>query len=714
MFSLPSFGLPQEVIDQMLALGGNDRNSRYHIVARFRKDFPTEDNAAFLAREFKTGGRGFMLDGQQYAVWWDAEGIRVARGATARTEDALFIPYDRAAARIRELLDAGRYMSEDELGFVDQVEIRELAERIVHAYWDDLPNAQRLWDHGGFPDEQAQVEKLLSDPISRDRLILRLEADIGNPASYSQERRRWHNLSRLREDARALQRVPLAFSSQFPIPAPTQVFITGDEIDAFFRHGGSYEGSRESIYRYFTEAHSTDERAEFLKKAYGIGGRSHALSGADDSWADYDGKGIVLKRGSISNPSATVKLNWRQAAKRVTELIGSGRYLTAEEAERLAARHVEEATPIADTSDDEAYDLSYDRTADGVDVNNHPVNETNEPETIAHISESGEVIFHDETIPQSVRDAIHHHAEEQRQHDATLPTEKIWIDDMLGQNRDDILRRVTESPRFRLALRSGDAENFRLEVDSIIEEVASGFADDNIDLCRAYYDYPEFREGVHAFILEQASRQYHRPEAERQTGGPEQAIPAVEKAARPQLETDDSPEVQRAMAEYNRQKEALPDSIVLVQVGTHYETYGEDALRVRAALDSREWTRSAPGGAPVTMSGFDPASQWVYYLKQLCDQGNSVLLRGLSESNEYETVKDVKAADYIPVGAELKIDGHDFRVDTVNFQSRTVSLQDLTMFASGYPLFRNEPIAYVRELLEEQNYFFKRPLGTSV
>lgn len=32
----------------------------------------------------------------------------------------------------------------EELDFVDQLEINELADRIVMAYWDDLPNAERV------------------------------------------------------------------------------------------------------------------------------------------------------------------------------------------------------------------------------------------------------------------------------------------------------------------------------------------------------------------------------------------------------------------------------------------------------------------------------------------------------------------------------------------------------------------------------------------
>ena len=44
---------------------------------------------------------------------------------------------------------------------------------------------------------------------------------------------------------------------------------------------------------------SEREKADFVKESYGIGGRSHALSGADHSHADYDSKGLKLERGSL-------------------------------------------------------------------------------------------------------------------------------------------------------------------------------------------------------------------------------------------------------------------------------------------------------------------------------------------------------------------------------------------------------------------------------
>ena len=92
-------------------------------------------------------------------------------------------------------------------------------------------------------------------------------------------------------------------------------------------------------------------------------------------------------------------------------------------------------------------------------------------------------------------------------------------------------------------------------------------------------------------------------------------------------------------------------------------------------------------------------------MKRLCDRGHSVLLRGLSDLGEYETVQEVRASEYVSLRAELKNEGHNFRVESVGSMTGTVSLQDLTMFASSYPMLRNEPIGYVCELLEDQHYF---------
>ena len=65
----------------------------------------------------------------------------------------------------------------------------------------------------------------------------------------------------------------------------------------------------------------------FLKDEYGIGGRSHALSGATHSGEDHDGKGLHYKKQDCPD----VHLNWEKVAKRITSLVQKDRYLTEQE-----------------------------------------------------------------------------------------------------------------------------------------------------------------------------------------------------------------------------------------------------------------------------------------------------------------------------------------------------------------------------------------------
>ena len=71
---------------------------------------------------------------------------------------------------------------------------------------------------------------------------------------------------------------------------------TEDEIAATLTRGSNIEGSKGRIYSYFKEKHSPREQADFLKDEYGIGGSSHAVSGASHSGEDHSGKGVSLKK----------------------------------------------------------------------------------------------------------------------------------------------------------------------------------------------------------------------------------------------------------------------------------------------------------------------------------------------------------------------------------------------------------------------------------
>ena len=81
-----SYGIrySQQVIDEALCIGANDRNSRLIVCAYFMKDKPMEENARFLMRHYGTNGAGFYLNDRQYAIWYSGEGIRLSSGESAR------------------------------------------------------------------------------------------------------------------------------------------------------------------------------------------------------------------------------------------------------------------------------------------------------------------------------------------------------------------------------------------------------------------------------------------------------------------------------------------------------------------------------------------------------------------------------------------------------------------------------------------------------
>ena len=156
-----------------------------------------------------------------------------------------------------------------------------------------------------------------------------------------------------------------------------------------------------------------------------------------------------------------------------------------------------------------------------------------------------------------------------------------------------------------------------------------------------------------------------------------------------------------AAAEYNALKEQYPDALVGFEQNGYYEFYGEDARKVCELLGGKLLEKeTALGTVPVT--GF-PSNQWVYRAKQLWQRGENVYLAGLNEDGTHHQTKYLRREDYLPLGATVHMEGRAFRVDTVNFDKGSVSLQDVALAEMRIPVFREEPLALVRELYEEQD-----------
>ena len=156
-----------------------------------------------------------------------------------------------------------------------------------------------------------------------------------------------------------------------------------------------------------------------------------------------------------------------------------------------------------------------------------------------------------------------------------------------------------------------------------------------------------------------------------------------------------------AAAEYNALKEQHPDALVGFEQNGYYEFYGEDARKVCELLGGKLLEKeTALGTVPVT--GF-PSNQWVYRAKQLWQRGENVYLAGLNEDGTHHQTKYLRREDYLPLGATVHMEGRAFRVDNVNFDKGSVSLQDVALAEMRMPVFREEPLALVRELYEEQD-----------
>ena len=333
----PHPALPQQVIDEALCIGANDQNSRLIICAYFKKDKP--DNARFLAEHYGENGAGFYLDGRQYAIWYNAEGIRIAQGESAQRSSATLIPWEQAAARIRELLDLGRYMPQSELDRVDGYERQQRAAQLWYLRQDFaegtadagyLPTVNAIYGKNhGFPEESAAISDLLGHPEGLQNLRDELEQFV---QAYRENREllrfHFHRPQKLLEQLSDLQREPLHFTAAEGYAPQRRFFISGDEIDNLLRGGKRSTDYRLAVYSFYRNHTERKERENFLKHYHGdYSGHS---SGNDDVTYQLS-KGVSFSHGSITAPYAKVELKWNAVEKRVSAMIAQGRFLTDED-----------------------------------------------------------------------------------------------------------------------------------------------------------------------------------------------------------------------------------------------------------------------------------------------------------------------------------------------------------------------------------------------
>ncbi|NSD82030.1 DNA methylase [Faecalicatena fissicatena] len=339
--------IPESVIDDILRTGGNRAGSQLRIIYNFMSEQAPEEYTEFVKREYRKGGKGFQIDGSEYSVWFDETGMQIVVGHTVTDQilDKAFLSWEDVSGRIHQLLDQGEYAPQSVLDAARNNAVKEHAQALAYMKGDmaegvaeivfdeeDLPHL-----HSIYPEITDYLEEKLEDPQWLSELNERLDA-LAEAYEENHSIMRFHHYN------------PINISKQFQkfadevIPYQARdgfawkehpMFITQDEIDAYLAGGGAYSQGRLRTYSFYLLHEDERSRTGFIKEQYGIGGSSHALSGADDSHANYDGKGLFLARGAYGNPYTSILLSWNKVANRVAYLIKNDQFLQAEDYARM-------------------------------------------------------------------------------------------------------------------------------------------------------------------------------------------------------------------------------------------------------------------------------------------------------------------------------------------------------------------------------------------
>lgn len=355
-FTPSAFSFAQEEIDHFLLLGSNTDEARKIVALEYMKQKSTEEIVQTLKQVYH-GGFGLKEESGNISAWYAEDGIHLAKGASAiDSPRAQMIPWEDAASRIGELLEQGKFATNVELEEAAGYERMGVAQSIWYLYHDLSDEARNMGffpslsdiQGNGFPKETEWLAEQLNQPQFLEALKAEYRSFItAHDADRFLLRFHYHKLDVLGKRLDELN-IPLKeYQSEMMYVPLVRQFITDDEINADMTRGSDFAGGKARIYEYWQKPHSTQERADFLKHEFGIGGHSHACSGATHSGQEHDAKGIRYQKSGCDN----VQMSWTQMAQRIDSLMKKGRYLTVEEEAERQEIEDAKADPLEDVYD---------------------------------------------------------------------------------------------------------------------------------------------------------------------------------------------------------------------------------------------------------------------------------------------------------------------------------------------------------------------------
>lgn len=334
--------LTQKDIDTVLINGGNHDGSRLPVIAEFSKGKSNGELGEYLKDTFR-GGNGFYIDEREVSSWYSDKGIHLAYGTSAREDDTQVLSWSDAAKRINELLNNGGFATNVEISEALDYERDQISESLWYLSNDLSEEGKAHWYFdfiergGGFPEETKRLSEALKNPEYLKETIKEYGRFLeGYKENRNVLRFHYHKLDSLYQKLQELELPRKEYSTNLTEFPKVKPFITDDEVLATLSRGSGVDRGKERITKFFKENHTLQEKANFLKDEYGIGGYSHAVSGAmgSDEW--HDAKGLKLQKNDCND----VFLTWTSVAKHIDELFSKNLYL--EEKEKESTEEIEE------------------------------------------------------------------------------------------------------------------------------------------------------------------------------------------------------------------------------------------------------------------------------------------------------------------------------------------------------------------------------------
>ena len=559
-----SMFISQDDIDHILRTGGNADDARMKIAAEFSKQKPIEDRAAFL-KNLYYGGNGLITENGRFSAWYGDDGIHIAKGDAVRhLRSAQLISWTGAAERVEELLDGGTFATNLEVTEAPRYERLSIAVAVWNLYHDFSDEAKSTGylsclgniHSANFPEETERLTDDLLNLEFREQFLTEYKIFLD---AYRENREllrfHFHRPQALLTRMEDLSLPRKEYHSDMAVVPKTGRFITEDEIAASLANGSGFEDGKVRIYEFFQTPHTPKESGDFLKKEYGVGGRTHAVSRESGSYEDHGSKGIVLKK----NGCADIQMNWNKVASRISELIRLNRYLTpyeqavydkAMEQDTLRNAVYNDYNDVKAAHPDEivlyqvgdffelygedaravADDLSLELTrrnlegAGRVTMCGFPAKDLEKyveklrekhDITISRIGDSS----HEHTaytlpsIDHEAENAINAYEAEfgadgtRVFRDPAAEQAQPTVQERLERYRPIVIATVSEDTAYRNACGHSDRENAEIECNAAVRRAVLNSKD--MELIRLFSDVPEFRNHLHQEVFEGTYERLH-------------------------------------------------------------------------------------------------------------------------------------------------------------------------------------------------------------